>query len=57
MQSRDIEEAAHAIGIQTEVFHASTDNEINAAFQSIAQRRLPALLVLALRSSTRAVAT
>jgi putative ABC transport system substrate-binding protein len=45
MQSRDIEEAAHAIGIQTEVFHASTDNEINAAFQSIAQRRLPALLV------------
>jgi len=45
MQSRDIEEAAHAIGIQTEVFHASTDSEINAAFQSIAQRRLPALLV------------
>jgi putative ABC transport system substrate-binding protein len=32
MQSRDIEEAAHAIGIQTEVFYASTDNEINAAF-------------------------
>jgi len=45
MQSRDIDEAAHAIGIQTEVFHASTDSEINAAFQSIAQRRLPALLV------------
>jgi len=38
-------EAAHAIGIQIEVFHASTDSEINAAFQSIAQRRLPALLV------------
>jgi len=44
MQSRDIEEAARAIGIQIEVFHASTDNEINAAFQSIAQHRLPALL-------------
>jgi putative ABC transport system substrate-binding protein len=45
IQSRDIEEAGHAIGIQTEVFHASTDSEVNAAFQSIAQRRLPALLV------------
>jgi len=45
MQSSDIEEAAHTIGIQTEVFHASTDSEINSAFQSIAQRRLPALLV------------
>jgi putative ABC transport system substrate-binding protein len=44
MQSRDIEEAARAIGIQIEVFHASTDNEINAAFQSIVQHRLPALL-------------
>jgi ABC-type uncharacterized transport system substrate-binding protein len=44
MQSRDIEEAARAIGIRIEMFHASTDSEINAAFQSIAQRRLPALL-------------
>jgi putative tryptophan/tyrosine transport system substrate-binding protein len=46
IQSRDIEVAAHAIGIQTEVFRASTDSEIDAAFQSIAQRRLPALLVV-----------
>jgi putative tryptophan/tyrosine transport system substrate-binding protein len=45
MQSRDIEEAARAISIKTEVFEASTDGEIDAAFQSIAQQRIPALIV------------
>jgi putative ABC transport system substrate-binding protein len=45
MQSRDIEEAARAIGIKAEVFGASTDGEIDAAFQSIAQQRIPALIV------------
>ena len=39
-------EAARAIGIKTELFEASTDGEIDAAFQSIAQQRIPALIVV-----------
>ena len=45
MQSRDIEEAARAIAIKTELFQASTDGELEAAFQSIAHQRIPALIV------------
>ena len=45
MQSKDIEEAARAIAVRTDLFHASTDGELEAAFQSIAQQRIPALMV------------
>jgi len=44
-QLSDVEEAARAIGVQTHVLRASTDGEIDAAFVSIAQHRIPALAV------------
>src|SRR5262249_57176706 len=44
-QLSDVEEAARAIGIQTHVLRASTDGEIDAAFVSVAQHRIPALAV------------
>jgi putative ABC transport system substrate-binding protein len=44
-QLKDIEEAARAIGQQLDVLRASTDGEVEAAFQTIAQHRIPALLV------------
>jgi putative ABC transport system substrate-binding protein len=47
MQSKQIEEAAQVIGIQAQLFRASTDSEIDAAFQSMAQQKIPALIVLA----------
>jgi putative ABC transport system substrate-binding protein len=47
MQSKDIEEAARIVGMQTQLFRASTDSEIEAAFQSMGQLRTPALIVLA----------
>jgi putative tryptophan/tyrosine transport system substrate-binding protein len=45
MQSRDIDQAAFSLGIQTEQFRASNESEIEAAFQSIARQQLPALIV------------
>jgi putative ABC transport system substrate-binding protein len=46
-QSRDVQEAAHAIGLQLHVVRASTDREIETAFESVAQRSIPALAVTA----------
>ena len=45
MQSRDIDQAAFSLGIQTEQFRASNESEIEAAFQSIARQQLPAMIV------------
>jgi putative ABC transport system substrate-binding protein len=44
-QLKDIEQAAQAIGQPIDVLRASTDSEVEAAFESIAERRIPALLV------------
>jgi putative ABC transport system substrate-binding protein len=44
-QLRDAQEAAHTIGLQLHVLRASTDREIDTAFESIAQLRIPALVV------------
>ena len=46
-QLRDMQEAARAIGLQLHVLRASTDREIDAAFESVAQHRIPALAVTA----------
>jgi putative tryptophan/tyrosine transport system substrate-binding protein len=45
MQSKEIDQAARTLGMQTEQFRASTESEIEAAFQSIAQQHLPAMIV------------
>src|SRR5262249_56994051 len=37
--SRDVEAAAHAIGLQTHVLAASSESDIDAAFASLVQRR------------------
>ena len=44
-QLRDVEEAARAIGLPLHVLRAGTDREIDTAFESVAQHRIPALLV------------
>ncbi len=44
-QLRDMQEAAQALGVQIRVLPASTDGEIDAAFESVAQRRLRALAI------------
>lgn len=46
-QLRDIQEAANAIALQVIVLRADTDREIEVAFETAAQRRLPALIVTA----------
>ena len=40
-QLRDMQEAARAIGVQLHIFNAGTDPEIDTAFETIAQRRIP----------------
>jgi ABC-type uncharacterized transport system substrate-binding protein len=42
---RDMEAAARAIGLQLEIYRASTSREIDAAFTSMAQERPEALFV------------
>jgi ABC-type uncharacterized transport system substrate-binding protein len=42
---RDIPEAAHALGLQIQVYEATTNREIEAAFASIARDRAHALFV------------
>jgi putative ABC transport system substrate-binding protein len=42
-QLSDLQEAARTIGLQLHVLRASTDGEIDAAFESVAQNRIPAL--------------
>ncbi len=44
-QSREIDEAARTFGIQTQHFRASTESEIEIAFQSMAEQHMPALIV------------
>jgi putative ABC transport system substrate-binding protein len=44
-QLRDIQAAAQAIGLPLQVLWAGTDREIDTAFESVAQHRIPALLV------------
>jgi putative ABC transport system substrate-binding protein len=46
-QLQDLQEAARAIDLQIHVLHASTDLELNVAFETIAQQRLAALAVTA----------
>ena len=43
--SRDVEAAAHAIGLQIHVLTASTERDIDAAFASLVQRRIGAVVV------------
>src|SRR5215831_14983133 len=43
--SRDVEAAAHAIGLQIHVLTASRESDIDAAFASLVQRRIGALVV------------
>jgi ABC-type uncharacterized transport system substrate-binding protein len=44
-QLKEIEEAARSVGQQLDVLRASSDRELEAAFETIAQHRVPALLV------------
>ena len=44
-QTRDMQEAAHALGLQIHVLNGSTEGELNAAFAILAQLRVGALLV------------
>jgi len=46
-QSKDLQEAALSLGLKVEIFHASNDRDIDAAFESVAQRKIAALLVAA----------
>jgi putative ABC transport system substrate-binding protein len=41
----DVEAAAHSLGLRIEVFNASTESEIDAAFAALSARRLGALLI------------
>jgi ABC-type uncharacterized transport system substrate-binding protein len=45
-QSRDVEAAARAIGLQIQVLNASTSREINAAFANFVRERPDALFVV-----------
>jgi putative ABC transport system substrate-binding protein len=45
VQSRDVQEAAHALGQQLIILHASTDDEIDMAFTALVQQRAGALIV------------
>jgi putative tryptophan/tyrosine transport system substrate-binding protein len=45
LQAKEIEAAAGSFGMQAEVFRATADIEIDAAFQAIAARRVAALIV------------
>src|SRR5215468_2927610 len=44
-QRKDIEEAARTIGLKVEFMEAKNDPELDAAFKSIVEKRIPALLV------------
>ena len=46
-QSNDIREAARALGLQVEVFHASTEQEIDTVFASLAAARIAGLVIAA----------
>jgi len=44
-QLRDMQEAAHSIGVQIYILRASSDREIDTAFESASQQSIPALVV------------
>jgi ABC-type uncharacterized transport system substrate-binding protein len=44
-QSREIEDAAHALGLRLDVHRASTDHDIEAAFTTISKAQAGALLI------------
>jgi putative tryptophan/tyrosine transport system substrate-binding protein len=44
-QVRDVQEAARALGLKIHVLSASTDSEIDSAFESVTQQRILALAV------------
>jgi putative ABC transport system substrate-binding protein len=44
-QLRDLQQAAPAIGLQIHVLRASTDSELDAAFETVTQQRIGALAV------------
>ena len=44
--TRDVEAAAHALGMQTHVINASTIGDINAAFTTVVRERMDALSVV-----------
>lgn len=46
-QLKDMQEAARSIGARLYVFNASTDPEIDAAFEAVARQRIPGLVVAA----------
>jgi putative ABC transport system substrate-binding protein len=46
-QLRDVQEAARVIGLRIHVLRANTDSDIEAAFETISQQRIPALAVAA----------
>jgi putative ABC transport system substrate-binding protein len=46
-QLRDMQQAAQAVGLQFAALRANTDAELETAFESIAQHRVPVLLVAA----------
>jgi putative ABC transport system substrate-binding protein len=46
-QLHDVQQAARTLGLQIDVLHASTDNEINAAFRTMVQQRTAALILAA----------
>jgi ABC-type uncharacterized transport system substrate-binding protein len=46
-QSKDLQEAALSLGVKVEILRASNDRDIDAAFESVAQRKIAALQVAA----------
>jgi putative ABC transport system substrate-binding protein len=46
-QAKDLQEAALSLGLKIEILHASNDRDIDAVFESVAQRKVAALLVAA----------
>jgi putative tryptophan/tyrosine transport system substrate-binding protein len=46
-QVNELQTAARAMGLQTQIFHTSTSREINAAFETLARERPDALFVSA----------
>ncbi len=45
-QLRDVQEAANAIGLRVHILRANNDHEIDAAFDTVVQQRIPALAVV-----------
>jgi putative ABC transport system substrate-binding protein len=43
--SRDVQEAARAVGLHIHILRAGTDDEIDAAFETVGQQRIAALVV------------